>query len=264
MYFLRDFYVEDFQYTGDGDLDEHNGRFEINNDYPQGVYAYHATINSAGISTFPYFIGNKFRSIVESDNFAIDQSFDFVNSELRRNTFPYKVSDPNAGTDSLTETNEITTQLSEIQTVEGGSVQNLQILNGGTNHKVGELLDFDNTDTEGGGIIARVKSVKGVGINSVTSDSLTYNNSVITKLDNKTLKITPPNNHNLNNNDKVVISGLTSSLTAVNGTYTVGVSSLTAVAISTISAGTATTEIYISEIPENVSVGNTIGIGSET
>jgi len=258
------FFIEDFQYTGDGDLDEHNGRYEINNDYPKGVYAYHATINNAGISTFPYFIGNKFRSKVESDNFIINQSFDFDNSELRRNTFPYKVSDPNAGTDSLTETHEVTTQLSEIQTVEGGSVESLQIINGGTNHKVGEVLDFDSTDTEGGGIISRVKSVKGVGINSVTSDVLTYNNSVITKLDNKTLKITPPDNHNLNNKDQVIISGLTSSLTAVNSTYTVGVSSLTAVSISTISAGTATTEIYISKLPENVSVGNSIGIGTET
>ena len=257
------FFVEDFQYTGGGDLDEHNGRFEINNDYPNGVYAYHATVND-DVPTFPYFIGNKFRSKVESDNFIINQSFDFENSDLRRNTFPYKVSDENAGTDSLTETNEILTQLSEIQTVESGSVQSLQIINGGTNHKVGEVLDFDNTDTEGGGIIARVKSVKGVGINSVTSDVLTYNNSVITKLDNKTLKITPPDNHNLNNKDQVIISGLTSSLTAVNGTYTVGISSLTAVAISTISAGTATTEIYISELPENVSVGNSIGIGTET
>ena len=185
------FFVEDYQYTGSGDLDVYNGRFEINNDYPKGVYAYHASISNDGSDTptFPYFIGNKFRSEVVSDNFVLNQSFDFTNSNLRRNTFPYKVSDANAGTDSLTETNEITNQLSEIQTVESGSVQSLQIINGGTNHKVGEILDFDNTDTEGGGIIARVKSVKGVGINSVTSDVLTYNNSVITKLDNKTLKL---------------------------------------------------------------------------
>ncbi|BCV03021.1 MAG: hypothetical protein CM15mV59_1440 [Caudoviricetes sp.] len=154
------FFVEDFQYTGGGDLDEHNGRFEINDDYPKGVYAYHATVSSDGVPTFPYFIGNKFRSKVESDNFIINQSFDFENSDLRRNTFPYKVSDENAGTDSLTETNEITAQLSEILTVESGSVQSLQIVNGGTNHKVGDVLDFDNTDTEGGGIIARVKSLK--------------------------------------------------------------------------------------------------------
>ena len=38
---------------------------------------------------------------------------------------------------------------------------------------------------------------------------------IITKLDNKTLKITPPDNHNLNNKDQVIVSGLTSSLTAV-------------------------------------------------
>ena len=258
------FFVEDYQYTGGGDLDEYNGRFEINDDYPNGVYAYHATVDVTGISSFPYFIGNKYRSKVESDNFILNQSFDFINSDLRRNTFPYKVSELNAGTDSLTETNEITTQLSEIQTVESGSVQSLQIINGGSNHRVGEEIKFDNTNTDGGGLIAKVSEIKGVGVNSITSDVLRYNDSVITKLDNKTLKITPSNNHNLVNKDRVIISGLTSSLTEVNGTHTIGVSSLTAVAISTISAGTATTEIYVSKLPENVSVGNSIGIGSET
>tara|TARA_Y100001972_G_scaffold3524_1_gene3961 strand:- start:1592 stop:14002 length:12411 start_codon:yes stop_codon:yes gene_type:complete len=264
--FPSGFFVEDFEYNGNGDLDEHNGRFEINDDYPNGVYAYHATLIDSVLNepAFPYFIGNKFRSNVVSDNFSINQSFDFINSNLRRNTFPYKVSDPNASTDSLTETNEITTQLTQIETVQSGSVQSLRIVNGGTNHRVGEEVKFDSTNTEGGGIIAKVSEIKGVGINSITADTLTYNDSVITKLDNKTLKITPPNNHNLVNKDSVIISGLTSSLTEINGNYTIGVSSLTAVAISTISAGSATTEIYISELPDNVSVGNTIGIGSET
>ena len=39
------FFVEDYVYTGNGYLDEHNGRFAITPDYPKGIYAYHATIN---------------------------------------------------------------------------------------------------------------------------------------------------------------------------------------------------------------------------
>ena len=36
-------FIEDYVFTNNGDLDEYNGRFEINDDYPNGVYAYHAT-----------------------------------------------------------------------------------------------------------------------------------------------------------------------------------------------------------------------------
>ena len=51
------FFVEDYKFDGSGDLDEYNGRYERNDDFPNGVYAYHATIDE-----FPYFIGNKYRS----------------------------------------------------------------------------------------------------------------------------------------------------------------------------------------------------------
>ena len=34
------FFIEDYVFTNNGDLDEFNGRFEINDDYPNGVYAY--------------------------------------------------------------------------------------------------------------------------------------------------------------------------------------------------------------------------------
>ena len=73
------FFVEDYIYTGNGDLDEHNGRFCITPDYPNGVYAYFATINDIVDSTgpfenykrpaFPYLIGNTYRSVPNDFNF---------------------------------------------------------------------------------------------------------------------------------------------------------------------------------------------------
>ena len=39
------FFVEDYEYLGDGDLDENNGRYCITPDYPKGTFAYFATIN---------------------------------------------------------------------------------------------------------------------------------------------------------------------------------------------------------------------------
>ena len=38
-------FVEDYHYDNSGDLDEHNGRFAKTKEFPNGVYAYHATID---------------------------------------------------------------------------------------------------------------------------------------------------------------------------------------------------------------------------
>ena len=41
-------FVEDFVFTGEGDLDVHNGRYCITPDYPNGVYAYFLTTIDPG------------------------------------------------------------------------------------------------------------------------------------------------------------------------------------------------------------------------
>ncbi len=91
--FENGFFVEDYEYTNSGDLDRHNGRFTKTVDYPNGVYAYFATIDTNGKPQFPFFIGNEYRSNTLEENKILDQKFNFDNSNLLRNTFPYKVSD---------------------------------------------------------------------------------------------------------------------------------------------------------------------------
>lgn len=55
------YFVEDFDYVeGLGHLDEFNGRFAVTPEYPNGVYAYYATISEDGNSAFPYLIGPNF------------------------------------------------------------------------------------------------------------------------------------------------------------------------------------------------------------
>ena len=105
------FFVDDYTYspTTSTDLDEHNGRYCRTPDYPNGVYAYFASINSASQKpVFPYFIGNTYRSVpsVVDSRSTITQSFDFNNSKLTRNTFPYKLSDSSANNDFIVESNE--------------------------------------------------------------------------------------------------------------------------------------------------------------
>ena len=63
------FFVEDQIFDGSGDLDIHNGRFGKTPEFPNGVYAYFATVG-LGTGTnklegvYPYFIGNTYLSLI--------------------------------------------------------------------------------------------------------------------------------------------------------------------------------------------------------
>jgi len=62
-------FIEDYEYAGNGDLDEQNGRFCITPEYPAGTYAYFATMDGDGNSEYPYLIGPNYYGIVATDNF---------------------------------------------------------------------------------------------------------------------------------------------------------------------------------------------------
>jgi len=61
-------YLEDYEYLGDFglihgtdfDLDEHNGRFCVTPEFPEGTFAYFVAIEPNGTPAFPYSIGRKY------------------------------------------------------------------------------------------------------------------------------------------------------------------------------------------------------------
>lgn len=53
-------FVEDYEFTSAGDLDQHNGRYCITPDYPEGTYAYFVTLDIDDNPTYPYVIGNTY------------------------------------------------------------------------------------------------------------------------------------------------------------------------------------------------------------
>jgi len=64
-------YREDFEFIdGAGHLDEHNGRFCVTPEFPNGTYAYFATIDENWNSAFPYLIGSSYYGVVETSNFS--------------------------------------------------------------------------------------------------------------------------------------------------------------------------------------------------
>ena len=65
--FSPGFFIEDYSFNDDGDLDKHNGRFCITPEFPNGVYAYFAGVTTSLTSNtleplYPYFVGNSFKS----------------------------------------------------------------------------------------------------------------------------------------------------------------------------------------------------------
>jgi hypothetical protein len=65
-------YAEDYEFVeGSGDLDIHNGRFCTTPEYPEGTYAYFATIDADGNSVYPYVIGPTYYGVVVTDNFPV-------------------------------------------------------------------------------------------------------------------------------------------------------------------------------------------------
>ena len=62
-------YMQDYAYVeGSGHLDEFNGRFAVTPEFPEGTYAYYATVDAEFNSAYPYFFPS-YRGVVATDNF---------------------------------------------------------------------------------------------------------------------------------------------------------------------------------------------------
>jgi len=133
-------------------------------------------------------------------------------------------------------------------------------------YKVGEKLNFDNTDTEGSDVEAEISSIEGGNIESITSVISEYSDSPLIWKNENTVRVYTNSSNEINNNDYVIISGLSTSIKSLSGSYKVSLPSNVSVGITTdiIGSGSESTEIYLSNIPSNVSIGNSITIGSET
>ena len=266
--FSNGFFVEDYSFTNAGDLDQHNGRYGRTPEYPNGIYAYFVGINSnSQLPVFPYFIGDTYRTDPSTENFNINQStFDFDNSNLIRNSYPYKVSDPFADNDFIVESNEITSQSSIVESTTSGSIDSIQIINDGDDYEVGDSAIFDNTNTNGGGLSVSVNSVLGKKIESINTTVDTFD-AVFVWRDPTHVAAYIGTAPSLNAHDNVVISGLsTTAIKGLVGSHKIGINTAQTIIyqeVPNVATTGIVTDIYVTNIPEHISVGSTIGIGTE-
>lgn len=73
-------YREDYEFTASADtdvLDEHNGRFCVTPEYPNGTYAYFCTVDANWNSEYPYVVGTSFYGNLQaSDVNSVNESVD--------------------------------------------------------------------------------------------------------------------------------------------------------------------------------------------
>lgn len=259
------YFIEDYEFTNAGDLDEYNGRFCKTPEYPDGIYAYFATttINPNGnyVGVFPYFIGNYYRSKLISENLnkSFNQNFDFNQSKLLRNTLPYKSGKKHSKNDFIP---NIFGQICEVTTTTSGLVEDINVVESGNNYKVNDLLFFDNQNTSGYGLKCAVDYIDGKKINSIQAAVKIYENVNLYKNSSDQFYLKNLPNFDVKNNSAITISGLTSSFEYLNGQNTAFFNEFNTTLINAIPFGSVgvVTDLYLKDYPNRVSIGSSIKI----
>ena len=262
------YFIDDYEFTNSGDLDEYNGRFCKTPEYPNGVYAYFATaeLNPENnyIGVFPYFVGKYYRSKIISENVNpnFNQKFDFNGSNLLRNTLPYKSGQKYGRNDFIP---NYFGQICEVNSTLSGNVQQVQVTSGGNNYKVGDLLYFNNDATSGYGLECSVESLKGKELSSIQSSVKTYENVKLYTSSSNEFYVKYLPNFDIPNNSKVTITGLTSSFANLNDQHNVFVEEFNTNLTNSISFGAIgiATDLYLQDFPKRVSIGSSIKIVGE-
>ena len=276
------FFVEDYEYIGNGDLDRNNGRFCITPDYPTGTYAYFATINPTENETsgtfknfrapiFPYLIGEKFTAKPDEYNFieTNNQDLNLNASELRRNTYPYKLGSAGASYDGIYDSRDLVKQDAVINYASPGDIRSYKIENAGSGYKVNERLIIGQNDT-GTGFDAKVSSVIGKNIVSVASTIVRVDN-IIFEYNNLNGNVTgfATQPHGLAVGDVITVSGLsTDALKRLDGRHRIGFNTsflVLTTGIGTTGATGIVTSISVSGNLSrvNVEADDIIGISTE-
>lgn len=270
-------FIDDFSYVkGQGDLDEHNGRFCRTPEFPDGIYAYFAATEisqTTGNLTgkYPYFIGKTYRSKLIENSIDLNQlDFDFNSSNLSRNTFPYLIGEEFAENDYIVESYEGYTQSSRVFSTTRGGVDTIEIINPGENYRVGERINFENVT--GSGFKAEISEIKGKPIVDIETTTLQYYDLSLTREGDGSviLRQIPYTGLDINDNDFITISGLSTSIDGLNNkSFRVSVETQSqpisvAVSISeNIDPNGVVEYLQVTRIPEFVSVGSSCSVNGE-
>ena len=214
------FFINDYSYDASGDLDEHNGRFCVTPEYPNGTYAYFCTVGPLANSgpfkffrqpQFPYVIGTTYHSKPIEFNFLTtsnQDSYSIPNNRLLRNITPYKLLNEKSLYEFLPGPDIFRSSFGKVEYIGTGKVKSIRIIDGGTGYTAGDELVFDESTSGGSGVDAEIELVNGKTVSQVSLASTTISNIQFIKAsDNQPYKFVGFSSviHNLTNLDEIQI-----------------------------------------------------------
>ena len=266
-------FIDDYKFTGKGDLDEYNGRYCRTPEFPNGVYAYFAGISTVPSSVekepqFPYFIGPQYRDSPLSSETGISQSFNLNDKPVFRNTQPYAVGSLNVGSEFLVQSYLFDTQETTIESIETSKVDRIVVVGAGQSYAVGDIPLFDTTTDV---VSSVVSEVEGKGVVSIASSIVGYGRTdiKIVKLGKETVRVYVDPKHDYLDNDTVVFNGLSTALSGLTDAQIISIDSSYMTLYSPVepqAANDGTADIFVNTLTDNFSIESNIviGIGSTT
>jgi len=276
------FFTDDFEYLGNGDLDENNGRYCITPDYPKGTFAYFATINPSENETsgtfknfrapvFPYLIGDNYAAKPDEFNFieTNNQDLDLNTLGLRRNTNPYKLEGSGADYEGIHDSRKLVDQEIEVNYASAGRINQFELLSAGSGYQVKDDLRVLSLD-KGNGFSGEISKVEGQEIISIASTVVKIENLVFT-YNNSNGQVTGLSSqpHDLVVGDLVTVSGLsTDTLRKLDGRHQIGFNTsflqLNTGIGTTGTTGIVTTISVTGDLSQNgIAPNDVLGIGTE-
>jgi hypothetical protein len=241
--FSAGFFIQDYTYFEVSDeavLDKNNGRFCVTPEYPNGTYAYFATINESDADSsgsffgykkpvFPYLIGDNFYSKPNEFNFkksSNQRDLDLNQTNFFRNTKPYNLIESNRFVVPYTYLNlpNLLDQTADIKYASSGSIETIKINSGGSGYKIGDRLTFDNDGTNGLNASAEVERISGKSVNSISvATTSIFNVEFYPTTPRGRFLAVCQNPHGLINTNSIVVSGLNTTSSLIEGSYQIEV-----------------------------------------
>ena len=218
------YFTNDYLYDGSGDLDEHNGRFCVTPQFPDGTYAYFYTVSvdQSQVSTpvYPYLVGPSFYDNPISNNFLPTYNQDdstIFTTDLVRNVSNYYLTNPNSDYPYIDRVSESFKQEFRVTDIQTSSIENAIVFTAGKNYKIDDIVQIDNGNSGGGGASVSVSELGGKEIESVGVTETEINN-VEFRIRSTEIEAICSQPHDIEDLEDVFISGIsTITARAING-----------------------------------------------
>jgi hypothetical protein len=265
------FFIQDFYYDvpkSNGDLDQYNGMFIDDSNYPNIKYGYFFTIDDSQTPEYPYLISHEFKDIPleENSNPLFNQDLDFNDLDVVRNVGPYYSNSNYASYNLINKVESKYKQEFIVKQIESSGITSVAIYNSGQDYNPGDNLIFDDSLSGGTGLSAVVSKVKGKEISNIQIGVSTF--SGVTFITNGTrIKGITGIPHNLITNDEILVTSISSSpYSYIQGFKKITVNQKTVSLINDVqnqSTTGATTYINVNDI-SGFEVDDLIKIDTET